>query len=63
MGVFNKKVFSQILVVLVKKVLIPSIPLILNRKHCQKITLVIIPTCNNSQTNVRNLVKICVQAI
>ena len=29
----------------------------------QKLALVIIPTSNNSQTNVRNVMKICIQVI
>ena len=47
-----------------KKILISFIPLIFKRKKFHvKNSLAIIPTPNNSQTIVRNIVKICFWAI
>ena len=48
-----------------KKMLISSTPLIFKRRKnsCYKLALTITPASNNSRTNVRNVVKICFQAI
>ena len=48
-----------------KKLLISFTPLIFRRKNISfvKLTLARISTSNNSQTNVRNVVKICLEAV
>ena len=56
---------SEMKLVPMKKVLNSSTSLIFKKENflLKNFALVITPTSNNSQTNVRNLVKICNQAI
>ena len=58
------KVTDKLHAYIMKKVLISSTPVIFKSKNfLVKNSLVIIPTSNNSRTNEKNDLKICIQAI